>query len=140
MNLKPSQIRTQAITHLVSNYTMTPVEYPPSILQGDNNEYVKFEIHFGKGFSVIKGDGTTTRHTGLLFVTVYKKLINSQGNYIGANRTYEITDEVLRVLERQRLNNSDVFTRAGSIQTDQVIERSSGMFHFIVISIPFVVS
>lgn len=141
MNLMPSQIRTEIITHFHTNYSETAVEYPPNPFDQDSvTEWVKLYIDMGLGTTVIKGVGTTTRHTGLIHVTINVKRIQSDPRSLGTKRVYEIVDAVLTSLERKRLNNSSVVTRAGSVETDKIVDKETGEISFALVTIPFVVT
>ena len=141
MNLTLSQIRTQIITHFSTNYTFTEIEYPPNNFnEDDKDEWVSLHIDMGAGSSVIKGNGTTTRHTGLIHVAINVKRIQTNPQSLGTKRVYQIADEVLAVLERKRLNNSAVVTRAGSVNTEDIVDKKTGEISFAVVTIPFVVT
>lgn len=141
MNLMPSQIRTEIITHFSTNYSETLVEYPPNPFNEDAvTEWVSLHIDMGLGASVIKGNGTTTRHTGLIHVAIKVKRIQSDPRSLGTKRVYEIVDSVLTSLERKRLNGSSVVTRAGSVETDKLVDKETGEMSFALVTIPFVVT
>lgn len=142
MNLYPSEIRSNIQTHFGTLFTLTPIEYPPAPFNEDKkDEWVGLHIDMGNSQSVMKGEGTTTRHTGLIHITINVKLLRNGNDYPYANkRVYEIADEVLKVMERKRLNNSAVVTRAGYMDTEDIVDKKTGRISFAVVTIPFVVT
>lgn len=142
MNLYPSQILSNIQQHFNTNYSLTPVEYPPAPFNEDNkDEWVSIYLDMGASSSVIKGAGSTTRHTGLIHISINVKPTRAGERYPQANRrVYEIADEVLSVMERKRLNNSSVVTRAGFMETDDIVDKKTGQISFAVVTIPFTVT
>jgi|SRR5690554_356125 len=141
MNLMPSQIRSAIITHFSTNYSETQVEYPPNPFNEDGiSEWVSLHIDMGEGFTVLKGTGSTTRHTGLIHVAIKVKRIQSDPRSLGTKRVYEIVDAVLTSLERKRLNSSSVVTRAGSVVTEKLVDKETGELSFALVTVPFVVT
>lgn len=141
MNMSLTDIRTNIITHFSTNYSETPVEYPPNPFDEDSyDEWVSLHIDMGEGFSVIKGGGSVTRHTGLIHVAINVKRIKGDPRSSGTKRVYELADIVLDVLERDRLNNSNVVTRAGRVETDKLVDKETGRTSFALVTVPFVVT
>lgn len=142
MNLQPSEIRKHILQHIIDNYSETQVCYDPNNFNIKSvDEYVGLHIDFGDGYTVMKGVGTTTRHLGLIHFTVYVKLQNSSRvERSGTNRVYEIIDAVLVAMERKRLNNSSVVTRAGFADTTNILDKASDNQAFALVSIPFYVT
>lgn len=140
MNLQPSEIRSHIITHISTNYSETPVEYPPNPFKENNiKEWVSVHIDMGEGYTVMKGVGTTTRHTGLIHFAINVKRIQSNPRSLGTNRVYEIIDALLAAMERKRLNGSSVVTRAGRADTSSLTDKT-GEITFALVTIPFVVT
>jgi hypothetical protein len=140
MNLQPSEIRSHIIQHISANYTETPVEYPPNPFKENKiTEWVSVHIDMGEGYTVMKGQGTTTRHLGLIHFAVNVKRIQSDPRSLGTRRVYEIADAVLAAMERKRLNGSAVVTRAGRVDTSELTDKT-GEISFALVTIPFFVT
>ena len=146
IQLSPSEIRTEIITHFHNNYTSTPVEWPPNPFNSDSlDEWVSVHIDFNrKSRTVYKGNGlggnTATRHSGLIHVGVYlKRIQDNTGRSKGTYRVYEIIDDVLAALERQRLNGSSVTTYAGYMDTSNLTDKT-GEASFALVTVPFTVT
>ena len=140
MNLQPSEIRTNIIQHIATNYSETPVEYPPNPFDTESvNEWVSVHIDMGEGYTVMKGQGTTTRHIGLIHFAINVKRIQSDPRSLGTSRVYQIIDSILSVMERKRLNGSAVVTRAGRADTSELTDKT-GEISFALVTIPFFVT
>lgn len=141
MNMSLTDIRTNIIKHIKDNYSETPVEYPPNPFDEDSfNEWISVHIDMGSSFTVMKGVGTVTRHTGLIHVAIHVKRKRDGKLRVGTQRIYELADIVLALLERTRLNDSNVTTRAGYVDTAKLIDPESDEIGFGIVTIPFVVT
>lgn len=112
--------------HWFSNYFETPTEYENSRFNGDRSQpFVSLSIGFGKSFSIIKGDGTKTRHTGMIRVKIRIPIIT------GTKRAYELADIAADLLERKRIGT--VTTRQASLHEVGTDDE----YFILVVSVPF---
>lgn len=106
--MTPLEIRNTLLSHLNTNYSTTPVEYENIKFTGDKDEaFISFAFLLGKSFSVIKGTGNITRHTGMVSIIVRAPVLS------GSKTAYTLGTEILTLFERERLG-SLVF-RAGTV-------------------------
>lgn len=134
MNMSVGEVRSTLLTYWNTNYSETPTEWDnikfPQNLKTE--PYVSFDFDFNKGRTIIKGSGTTTRHSGIIFVDVYVPAMS------GTKRVYEIADIVLATLERKRFGDpgKQLWTNAGQIDNDGIVSD-----YFVVnMSVPFKVA
>ncbi len=116
--------------YLSDNYSLTDVQfdnvpYTPS----KNTPYIYSQILNDRSFSVIKGDGTKTRHEGKLRFYIYTPLRS------GTNKSYEIADTLIGLLERKRLSQ-EISTRAARPYPANNI----GDFNRFVVEVPYILN
>lgn len=119
-------IKDQIITQWRDNYSETETEYTNLDFKKDRTEpFVRLSIQFGKAFSILKGAGSITRHTGLIHVTIRTPVLS------GTNRAYELADIAADILERKRLGT--VTTRQSALYEVGVEDE----YFTLVLSVPF---
>lgn len=134
MNMSVSEVRSTLLTYWNANYSETPTEWDNVKFPQDlkTSPHVSFDFKFNNGRTIIKGTGTTTRHSGLIYVDIRVPAMS------GTKRAYEIADIVLATLERKRFGDpgKQIWTNAGQIDNDGIVSD-----YFIVnLSIPFKVA
>lgn len=131
MDMSPSEVRAALVNHFNTNYSETPVEWENIKLPRDvkKDPFVSFTITFVDGRSIIKGNGTVTRHSGVIFADV------RVGVFEGTKRAYEIADIVCATLERQRIeyNGKSLVTNASELNRTV----NSDEYYVVPITIPF---
>jgi len=119
-------IKDTLTQHWFDNYSETETEYENIKFVGDRSQpFVKFSVGFGKSFSIIKGDGTKTRHTGMVRVTIRVPVLK------GTKEAYRLADISADILERKRIGT--VTTRQASLHEVGVDDE----YFILVVSIPF---
>lgn len=105
----------------------TPTEYHNVTFKGNReNPYVQFLILFGKSESIICGDGTQTRHNGMIKVNILVPLLT------GSNLAYELADDAAAALERKRFGT--VTTRNASLTEGPISTEN----YSLILTVPFV--
>lgn len=132
MNMKPSEVRAALINHFYTNYSETPVEYDNVQLKEDDkkNPFVSFNIRFTNGLTIIKGGGTITRHSGVVFVDVRVPVLTSD------IRAFEIADKVCEVMERSRITYNGASVTTDASELGRPISYNDE-YYLLPISIPF---
>lgn len=132
MNMKPSAIRAVLLNQFYTNYSETPVEYDNVQLSESDkkNPFVSFNIRFTNGMTIIKGEGSITRYSGVIFIDVRVPLLSSD------IRAFEIADIVCEIMERKRLTYNDTSVTTDASEVSKPIKDNDEYFT-LPISIPF---
>lgn len=131
MNMSPSEVRAALVNHFNTTYSETPVEWDniklPETVK--NNPFVSFTITFVDGRSIIKGNGSVTRHSGVIFADVRVGVLE------GTKRAYEIADIVCSALERQRISHNGKSLVTDASELNRTV--NSDEYYVVPISVPF---
>lgn len=131
MDMSPSEVRAALVNHFNTNYSETPVEWENIQLPDADkkNPFVSFTITFVRGNSIIKGSGSVTRHSGVIFADVRVPVLT------GSKRAYEIADIVCSTLERQRITHLGKSLVTDASELNRTV--NSDEYYVVPISIPF---
>lgn len=122
----PLDVRNDFISHASSNFTLCPIAWENIEFSGDTTKpFVEASFEIRRGKSIIKGDGTQTRHEGVLSFFIKVPVLS------GTKDMYTIYTEILNVFERKRLTH--LITRAGYSYP----VKSRNEYDTLVVIIPF---